>query len=74
MDIKGSKKTYTDLSEQTHAIAADPIVQYATKPQLEKQIKETERRMKAAAKDLDFITAAQLRDELFALQQILKDK
>jgi excinuclease ABC subunit B len=74
LDIKGSKKSYAEIGDKPHAIAADPIVQYATKPQLEKQIKETERRMKAAAKDLDFITAAQLRDELFALQQILKDK
>lgn len=76
LDIKGSKKSYTepDHTDAAAALAADPIVQYASKPQLEKQIKETERRMKAAAKDLDFITAAQLRDELFALEQLLKSK
>jgi excinuclease ABC subunit B len=52
--------------------AADPIVQYMNKPQLEKTIEETQKRMTKAAKDLDFMDAAQLRDELFALQKQLE--
>ena len=49
--------------------AADPILDYMTKDQIEKLIKETERKMKKAAKELDFISAAQYRDELFALKK-----
>ena len=45
-----------------------------TREQLEKTIANTERKMKKAAKDLDFITAAQFRDELFALKKKLKEK
>ena len=50
-------------------IAADPIVKYMSRDQMDKLISETERKMKDAAKDLDFITAAQYRDELFALKK-----
>ena len=42
-----------------------------TRDQIEKLMAETERKMKKAAKDLDFITAAQYRDELFALKKKL---
>lgn len=51
------------------SIAADPIVQYMSKPQLQKTIDETQKRMLKASKDLDFMEAARLRDELFALQK-----
>ena len=43
-----------------------------TRDQIEKLMEETERKMKKAAKDLDFISAAQFRDELFALKEKLK--
>ncbi|MEM7102273.1 MAG: excinuclease ABC subunit UvrB [Bacteroidota bacterium] len=55
-------------------LAADPVVQYMDRDQLEKVIAETESKMKKAAKELDFITAAQFRDELYALQKLLKDR
>ena len=45
-----------------------------TRPELEKLIKTTEKQMEAAAKDLDFLTAAKLRDELAALKGMLKNK
>ncbi len=45
-------------------IAADPVVQYMGKGDLQKLISETQRKMKAAAKDLDFLEAARYRDEL----------
>ena len=71
LDIRGSKsKAYIEPEEPN--IAADPIVQYMTRDQLEMMVQETERKMKAAAKELDFISAAQLRDELFALKKRLK--
>ncbi|TGD81425.1 excinuclease ABC subunit UvrB [Hymenobacter wooponensis] len=56
------------------AIAAEPVVSVMARPDLEKLIKQTEKQMEAAAKDLDFLTAAKLRDELAALKQVLKTK
>jgi excinuclease ABC subunit B len=56
------------------ALAAEPVVAMMNKPELEKLIKTTEKQMEAAAKDLDFLTAAKLRDELAALRGMLKNK
>ncbi|MDO7845489.1 excinuclease ABC subunit UvrB [Hymenobacter sp. M29] len=56
------------------ALAAEPVVAMMTRPELEKLIKTTEKQMEAAAKDLDFLTAAKLRDELAALKTMLKGK
>ncbi len=69
LDIRGKKSTA--YIEPEVSIAADPIIEYMTKDQLEKLIAETERKMKKAAKELDFISAAQYRDELFALKKKL---
>ena len=55
------------------SIAADPIIQYMSKEELEKQIKQTQKKMEAAAKELDFVKAAEYRDELFALQKIAQN-
>jgi len=55
-------------------IAADPVVQYMSIDGLEKAIDKTQKQMKAAAKELDFIEAARLRDEMFALQRLLQEK
>jgi excinuclease ABC subunit B len=55
-------------------IAADPIVKYMDKMALEKAIEKTKLLMEKAAKDLDFKEAARLRDEMFALQELLKKK
>jgi len=71
LDIRGKKhQVYVETEEPN--IAADPLISYMDKDQLEKLIVETERKMKAAAKELDFISAAQFRDELFALKKKLK--
>ncbi len=70
LDIRGNK-TNAYIEPDELSIAADPIVEYMTKDQLEKMIAETERKMKKAAKELDFISAAQYRDELFALKKKL---
>jgi excinuclease ABC subunit B len=56
------------------AIAAEPVVAMMNRTDLEKLIKQTEKQMEAAAKDLDFLTAAKLRDELAGLKQVLKTK
>ena len=60
--------------EPTKNIAADPVVQYMTRSQLEKAIDRTRRQMQEAAKKLDFIEAAQYRDELLKLQELLPEK
>ncbi len=72
LDIRGKKeKAYIEPDKPS--IAADPLMGYMTREQIEKMMAETERKMKAAAKDLDFITAAQYRDELFALKKQMKE-
>lgn len=59
---------------ESGAFAADPIVKRMSKTELEKSIANTTALMKQAAKDLDFIQAAQYRDEIIRLQEQLKDK
>ena len=62
------------LEPESGAFAADPIVKRMSKTELEKSIANTTALMKQAAKDLDFIQAAQYRDEIIRLQEQLKDK
>ena len=68
LDIRG-KKSRPYIPPEDISIAADPVVQYMSKDQIDKMIVETERKMKEAAKDLDFISAAHYRDELFELKK-----
>jgi excinuclease ABC subunit B len=65
---------HSPLSTTPAAFAADPIVERMTRPQLEKSIAETTRLMKEAAKKLDFLQAAQYRDEIIRLQKELELK
>jgi excinuclease ABC subunit B len=60
------------VEKETLDIAADPVVQYMNKDQLEKLISKTRKAMEKAAKELDFLEAARLRDEMFALQEKIK--
>ena len=60
--------------EPEPSIAADPVVQYMNRAQLEKAIERTKKQMGEAAKKLDFIEAAQYRDELIKLQDMLTTK
>ena len=55
-------------------IAADPVVQYMTKAQMQKSIERTRKLMQEAAKKLEFIEAAQYRDELLKLEDLMKEK
>ena len=54
-------------------IAADPIIQYMTKDQLEKTVEKTRKAMMESAKKLEFLDAAQYRDELIKLEEMLKN-
>ena len=66
-------RPYIEQESSSH-IAADPIVQYMSRPQLEKSIERTRKLMQEAAKKLDFIEAAQYRDELLKMEDMLKEK
>ena len=70
-DSKPSTKMYYVEPEEVQ-IAADPVVGYMTKPQLEKLIAETQRKMEQAAKELNFLEAARFRDELLQLKERVK--
>ncbi|MES2112100.1 MAG: excinuclease ABC subunit UvrB [Bacteroidota bacterium] len=73
MDFKGGvQKAY--IEETAVSLAADPIVAYMTKPDLKKSIENTKKEMIAAAKNMDFLLAAKLRDEMFALEKMMEEK
>ena len=66
------RKVYVEPEEVR--IAADPVVQYMGKTDLQKLMAETQRKMEAAAKDLDFLEAARLRDELLQLKARVQEQ
>ena len=68
----GGSRIYIEPEEAS--IAADPVLHLMTKPQLEKAIADTQRAMQKAAREMDFMYAARLRDEMFALQKMLEEK
>lgn len=72
--IGGVQKAYVEEESVINALAADPIVQYMSKKDLQKSIDNTKKDMMAAAKDMDFLMAAKLRDEMFALEKMMLDK
>ncbi|MGY4383128.1 excinuclease ABC subunit B [Pedobacter sp. UYP24] len=65
-------KPYIEIDEVS--IAADPIVQYMTKAEMQKSIDKTRKDMAKAAKDMDFLLAARLRDEMFAMEKVFEDR
>ncbi len=70
-DSRKGQKSYYVEPEQV-SIAADPVVAYMSKEELEKLLKQNQKSMEKAAKDLDFIEAARLRDEIAQLKEMLK--
>ncbi|MBI2271454.1 MAG: excinuclease ABC subunit UvrB [Bacteroidetes bacterium] len=73
VDTKGKLvKVYTGPEE--FSIAADPVVEYLSKEELKKVIDKTRKSMEAAAKELDFVEAARLRDELKSLEEMMEKK
>jgi excinuclease ABC subunit B len=72
-DAKELQRSMADI-QPVAAFAADPIIERMTRPQLEKSIAETKRMMKDAAKRLDFLQAAQYRDEIIRLEKELELK
>ena len=72
LDIKGYDPDSPYAVEEVITKAADDEAEYTTIPQLEKVIARTKKEMEKAARDLDFMEAARLRDEMFSLQKKLE--
>jgi len=79
--IKGERNSFSKIEptayiepELSQSIAADPVVQYMSRTALEKAISKTKKSMQDSAKRLEFLEAAQLRDELIKLEDLLKAK
>ncbi len=79
--LKGERNSFAKVEPNAYiepdfskSIAADPVVQYMTKSALEKAIAKTKKAMQDAAKKLEFLEAAQLRDELMKLEDLFKTK
>ena len=70
--VGGVQKAYVE--QDSVMLAADPIVAYMTKPDLKKAIENTKKQMVTAAKDMDFLLAAKLRDEMFALEKMMEER
>jgi excinuclease ABC subunit B len=73
-EYRSNKQQSYRQEERPADVAADPVVSMMGIPALEKAIAKTKKEMEAAAKELDFIEAARLRDEMYRLQEILKSK
>ncbi len=71
-DRQRAKQYYIEPDQPS--IASDPVVAYMSLEDLEKQVSQTQKAMEKAAKDLDFIEAARLRDELKELKALLKKR
>ncbi|MEQ9306583.1 MAG: helicase-related protein, partial [Marinoscillum sp.] len=68
---RGAKKYYTG-EEHEASVAADPVVAYMDKGQLKKLAEDTRKNMEKAARDLDFMEAARLRDDLQEIEKMIK--
>lgn len=69
----GEPKVYVE-PDITAAVAADPLIEYMSEKDLKKSIETVRKRMEKAAKDMDFLEAAKLRDEMFALEAAYKER
>jgi excinuclease ABC subunit B len=72
-DSKKSTKRYY-IEEEEASLAADPVVAYLSKEELTKMSERTRKAMEKAAKELEFIEAARLRDEYLAIQKLIEEK
>ena len=72
LDIKGYDERSPYAVDELVTVAAEDQEEYRTIPQMEKAISQTKRQMEKAARDLDFMEAARLRDEMFKMQKELE--
>ena len=69
-----SQNSYTNEEDFQEQIAADPVVEFMSREQLEKTIEQSKKKMHAASKNMDFLTAAEHRDEMMALKRIFEKR
>ncbi|MBL7951071.1 MAG: excinuclease ABC subunit UvrB [Flavobacteriales bacterium] len=74
LDIHDGDGRRAYVEPEVLSVAADPVMQYMTADQLGRNAELLETQMRKAAKELDFIAAAQLRDELFAMRKLIEDR
>ena len=67
------KKNDAYVEKGTGDIAADPVIKYMDEDQLEKAIYKTRREIETVVKDLNFVEAARLRDEMMEMERLLKE-
>lgn len=72
-NLRSEENAYSGPDE-TIGIAADPVVQYMNKEAIIQSIAKVKKEMEASAKKLDFVEAARKRDEMYALEKMLKQK
>ena len=72
--IDKRKKLFYVEHEGENSIAADPVLKNLSADQLKKSLDQTKKKMEKAARDLDFMEAARLRDEMFGLQKLIDEQ
>lgn len=70
---KGEDYNYAYVESEEVSLAADPVMEYLTKPAIEKAIEKTQKDMYRAAKEMEYMEAARLRDELDMLKKKLEE-
>lgn len=71
-EVKKEYKAYVE--DENPSVAADPVIQYMSRDELQANIELTRKRMYAAAKATEFVEAARYRDELLKLEDFMRDK
>ena len=72
-DFKGEPKFYVE-PEAGASVAADPLIEYMSEKEMKKAIETVRKRMEKAAKEMEFLEAAKLRDEMFSLEKTYEEK
>jgi len=72
--VADSKKQKYYVEDEEATLAADPVAAYLNKDELQKMADRTRKAMEKAAKELEFMEAAKLRDELMAIQKLMNEK
>ena len=73
LDIKGFDERSPYAIDEIGSVAAEDQQSYQTIPQMETAVKQIKKKMEKAARDLDFMEAARLRDEMFRMQKELEE-
>jgi len=71
-DSRSQTENYAYAGAHEPSVAADPVIQYMNKDQIQKAIQKSKKEMEKAVKDLDFISAAKYRDEIMEYEKLLE--